>query len=81
MELKEERRGRTSVLTLSFCFSVRRLLSWSRSYSVTSTFFSQSLMRRGNSLISESKQGSMTWDGRRDTEGEIKEEVGGGWEV
>lgn len=47
-------------LTLSFCFSVSRLLSSSRSYRVTSTFFSQSLMRRGNSFSSFSKQGAMS---------------------
>lgn len=47
-------------LTLSFCFSVSRLLLSSRSYRVTRTFFSQSLMRRGNSFSSLSTQGSMS---------------------
>ncbi|TNN47199.1 hypothetical protein EYF80_042590 [Liparis tanakae] len=36
-----------------------RLLSSSRSYRVTRTFFSQSLMRSGNSLSSLSRQASM----------------------
>lgn len=47
-------------LTLSFCFSVSRLLSSSRSYRVISTFFSQSRMRRGNSVSSVSRQAGMT---------------------
>lgn len=46
--------------TLSFCFSVSRLLSSSRSYSVISTFLSQSRMRRGNSVSSVSRQAGMT---------------------
>ena len=47
-------------LTRSFCFSVRRLLSSSLSYSVTRTFLSQSRMRSGNSVSSESRQGGMS---------------------
>lgn len=56
----KDRSTSRSVLTLSFCFSVSRLLSSSRSYSVTRTFFSQSLIRSGNSVSSLSRQGSMT---------------------
>ena len=52
--------GREKTLTRSFCFSVRRLLSSSLSYSVTRTFLSQSRMRRGNSVSSESRQGGMS---------------------
>lgn len=48
------------LLTRSFCFSVRRLLSSSLSYRVTRTFLSQSLMRRGNSVSSESRHGGMS---------------------
>lgn len=54
------RRHINTTLTLSFCFSFSRSLSWSRSYRVTRTFFSQSLIRMGNSFSSLSMQGSMS---------------------
>lgn len=56
-------------LTLSFCFSVSRLLSSSRSYRVISTFLSQSLMRRGNSVSSVSRHAGMT---ARHTQGSVQ---------